>query len=247
MPQELVGKVALVTGSSRGIGKAIALRLAGDGATVALNATKDTSETERAIREAGGSFGSYIADVSRSDQVVSLVETVVADCGSIDILVNNAGINRDTLLLRISDDDWDDVLGTNLRGSFLCTRAAVRHMIRKRWGRILNMGSVVGLRGNAGQANYTAAKAGLVGFTKSVAQEVASRGVTANVIAPGFIETDMTGKLTESQREQVRQHIPAGRFGSPEEVAEVVAFLAGEEASYITGQVVKVDGGLALR
>lgn len=247
MPQELVGKVALVTGSSRGIGKAIALRLAGDGATVALNATKDTSETERAIREAGGSCGSYIADVSRSDQVDSLVETVVADCGSIDILVNNAGINRDTLLLRISDDDWDDVLGTNLRGSFLCTRAAVRHMIRKRWGRILNMGSVVGLRGNAGQANYTAAKAGLVGFTKSVAQEVASRGVTANVIAPGFIETDMTGKLTESQREQVRQHIPAGRFGSPEEVAEVVAFLAGEEASYITGQVVKVDGGLALR
>ena len=246
MSRNIAGKVALVTGSSRGIGQAIALRLASERAKVALNATRDTSDTERAIVNAGGACSSYIADVSQSKEVDRLVERVVADCGSIDVLVNNAGINRDGLALRISDKDWDDVLNTNLRGAFFCTRAALRHMVRRRWGRILNVGSVVGLRGNAGQANYTSSKAGLVGLTRTVAQEVASRGVTANVIAPGFIETEMTAKLSEEQREQVRENIPLGRFGSPEDVVEVVAFLAGEEAGYITGQVVPVDGGLAL-
>ena len=246
MSRELAGKVALVTGSGRGIGRAIALRLAAAGATLALNATRDTSGTEREIKEAGGSCISLIADVTRSDEVERLIEGVVADCGSIDILVNNAGISRDSLVLRISNQDWDDVLNTSLRGSFFCTRSALRHMLRSRWGRVVNIGSVVGLRGNPGQANYSAAKAGLVGFTRTVAQEVASRGITANVVTPGFIETEMTAKLNEAQQDQIRRHVPLGRFGSPEEVAEVVAFLAGEEAGYITGQVVPVDGGLAL-
>jgi len=244
--QGLKGKIAVVTGSSRGIGKAIAQRLAASGATVALNSSTDASETEAAITNAGGLCAAYIADVSRTEEVEKLVEAVVADQGTIDILINNAGVNRDSLLMRISDDDWDTVLNTNLKGAFLCTRAAIRHMIRARWGRIVNIGSVVGLRGNAGQANYTAAKAGLVGLTRTVAQEVGSRGVTANVIAPGFIETEMTARLTEQQQGLIRSNVPMGRFGSPEEVAEVVAFLVTEEAGYISGQVVAVDGGLAL-
>ena len=246
MPGELAGRVALVTGSSRGIGAAIARRLAAAGALVALNARRETAATEEAIRRAGGDCCSHIADISRSNEVERLVEEVVAHHGSLDILVNNAGVNRDALLIRMSESDWDDVLGANLKGGFLCTRAALRHMLRRRWGRIISVGSVVGWRGNAGQANYTAAKAGLVGLTRTVAREVASRGISANVVAPGFIETDMTAKLGQSRMEQVKALIPWGSFGSPEDVAEVVAFLATEEAGYITGQVVPVDGGLAL-
>ncbi|MBM4406937.1 MAG: 3-oxoacyl-[acyl-carrier-protein] reductase [Chloroflexi bacterium] len=243
---DLSGKVALVTGSSRGIGRAVALRLAKAGATVALNATKDASETRRLITEAGGKAGVHIADVRRSQEVEKMVEDVVAAHGSLDILVNNAGITRDTLLMRISDKDWEDVLATNLTGTFYCTRAAIKPMLKKRWGRIIMMGSVVGLKGNPGQANYSATKAGLVGFTRSTAAEVASRNITANVVAPGFIETEMTAKLSQQQRDALKAHIPAGVFGTPEQVAEAVAFLASNEAGYITGQVLLVDGGIAM-
>ena len=246
MSQGLASRVALVTGSSRGIGRGIALRLAQDGVVVALNATRDASATERAILEAGGRCRAYVADVAQPDQAERLVEGVVRDLGSLDILVNNAGVNRDNLVLRISDAAWDEVLNTNLKGSFLCARTALRHMVRKRWGRVITIGSVVGIRGNAGQANYAAAKAGLVGFTRSVAVEVASRGITANVVAPGFIETEMTARLPQAQQDQIRAHIPLGHFGTAGDVAEAVAFLAGEEAGFITGQVLYVDGGLAL-
>ena len=242
----LSGTVALVTGSSRGIGRAVALRLAGAGATVALNATKDAAETQRLIGLAGGKASVHISDVRNSQEVDKMVDQVVGAHGSLDILVNNAGINRDTLLMRISDKDWEDVVATNLTGAFYCTRAAIKPMLKKRWGRIINMGSVVGLKGNAGQANYTATKAGLVGLTRSVAAEVASRNITANVVAPGFIETEMTAKLTPQQRDAIKDHVPLGAFGTPEHVADAVAFLASNEAGYITGQVLLVDGGIAL-
>ena len=246
VPQELRGKVALVTGSSRGIGRAVAVRLARAGASIALNATKDVSETQALVRAVGARCTPVIGDVSDARQVEDMFAKAAADLGSVDILVNNAGVNRDTLLMRMSEDDWDRVLDVDLKGSFLCCRAALKQMVRKRWGRIINIGSIIGERGNSGQANYAAAKAGLVGLTKSVAQEVASRSITANVIAPGFIETDMTRGMTEAVREQVRLRIPLGTFGQVEDVAEAAAFLASEGARYITGQVLLVDGGLAL-
>jgi len=243
---DLAGKVALVTGSGRGIGRSIAVRLATAGATVALNATRDVSAAEQAVREAGGRCSTHVADIRRPEEAERLVAEVNAAHGSLDILINNAGINRDTLLLRMSSAEWDDVLATNLTGAFLCTKAALKPMLRKRWGRIVMMGSVVGLKGNAGQANYTASKAGLVGLARSVALEVATRNITVNVVAPGFIETEMTGRLNDAQRDQVRSRVPLGAFGTPEDVAEAVAFLASEEAGYITGQVLLVDGGLAI-
>lgn len=246
MTTDLKGKVALVTGSSRGIGRAVALRLSTAGAVIALNATQDVSATAQTVRASGGQCSTHIADVRNASEVDRMFSEVISAHGSVDILVNNAGVNRDTLLLRLSESDWNEVLATNLTGAFLCTRAALKAMLRKRWGRIINMGSMVGLKGNAGQANYTAAKAGLIGLTRTTALEVASRGITANVVAPGFIDTEMTARLTEAQRSEVLKHIPLQAFGAPEDVAGVVTFLAGEQAAYITGQVVLVDGGLAL-
>jgi 3-oxoacyl-[acyl-carrier protein] reductase len=246
VPIDLSGKVALVTGSSRGIGRAIAVSLATHGATVALNATSNVSETAQAITTLGGVSSTHIADIRDAEAVREMVDSIVAQHGSIDVLVNNAGVRRDTLMLRMSEDDWQDVLATNLTGAFHCTRAALKHMIRKRRGQIVNMGSIIGLRGNAGQANYAAAKAGLAGLTMSTALEVASRGITANLLAPGFIETEMTKVMPQDQQDAIRSRIPLGRFGGPEEIAEIVAFLASDAASYITGQTIVVDGGLSL-
>lgn len=246
MVPDLTGRVALVTGSSRGIGQAVAVRLAKAGAAVALNGRGDLSATQQLILRTEGRCSCHVADVTDSQQVERMVAEVVAAHGSLDILVSNAGAIRDSLLLRMSNADWQEVLATNLTGAFHCLRAALKPMVRRRWGRIITMGSVVGIRGNAGQANYSAAKAALVGLTRTVALEVASRGITANVVAPGFIQTEMTSKLTGPQREMVRRHIPLGDFGSPEDVAGLVTYLASEQAGYITGQVIHVDGGLAL-
>lgn len=243
---DLSGKVALVTGSSRGIGRAAALRLAAAGAAVALNATKDASETQAAIESAGRICSVHVADVANSEEATAMVQAVIERHGGLDFLINNAGVTRDTLALRMSDDDWRRVIDVNLTGAFNCARAALKHMVRRRSGRIVNIGSVVGYRGNPGQANYTASKSGLIGMTRSLALEVGSRGVTANVITPGYIETDMTLEVAETSLNAVREMIPAGRLGTPEDVAEAVLFLCSDEAAYITGQTLPVDGGLAL-
>jgi 3-oxoacyl-[acyl-carrier protein] reductase len=239
-------RVAMVTGSARGIGKAIALKLAEAGAAVVVNDVDDAVEgVAEEIRAMGRQSLAVSADVSSSSDVARLVETAKSTFEKIDILVNNAGITRDRLLLRMSDEDWDKVLSINLKGAFLCTRAVLRDMVRRRWGRIVSIASIIGMMGNPGQANYAAAKAGLIGFTRTIAKEVASHGITANAIAPGFIDTEMTRQLKEDWREEVRSRIPLNYFGSPGDVAEAVAFLASEEARYITGQVLNVDGGMA--
>ena len=243
---ELTGKIALITGSSRGIGRGIALRLIAAGATVALNATKDASETQAAIESVGGSCSVHIADVSDSAQADKMVQNVIDRHGAIDCLINNAGVNHDTLMLRMTDQDWRHVSEVNLTGVFNCSRAALKHMVRRRTGRIINMGSVVGYRGNAGQTNYSATKSGLIGMTRSIALEGGSRGITANVVTPGYIDTEMTRDMPEVTREAIREAIPMRRFGTPEDVAEVVLFLCSEEADYISGQVLPVDGGLVL-
>jgi 3-oxoacyl-[acyl-carrier protein] reductase len=244
---DLSNKVALVTGSGRGIGQAIARKLAGVGATVVVNdvseAVEEVAEEIRAMKQQSLAV---VADVSSSEDVTRLVETTVSTYGKIDILVNNAGINRDQLLIRMSDEDWDKVISVDLRSVFLSTRAVLRHMMKQHWGRIVSISSMVGVVGNRGQANYASAKAGIIGFTRSIAKEVASRGVTANAITPGFIDTEMTRRLEEGWRQQLKQQIPLGYFGSPRDVAEAVAFLASEEARYITGQVLGVDGGMAV-
>ncbi len=244
---DLTDKVAIVTGSSRGIGRAIALKLAEAGATVVVNGVSEPSAVDSVVEEImvmQRQSLAVLADVSSSSDVNRMVETVMATYGRVDILVNNAGITRDQLVLRMSDEDWDKVMNVNLKSVFLCTRAVLRHMIRQRWGRIISISSVVGIMGNAGQANYAAAKAGIIGFTRTVAKEVASRGITANAIAPGFIETDMTQKLDEKYRQFLQGLIPMGELGTPRDVAEAVAFLASDGARYITGQVLKVDGGM---
>ena len=245
---DLTNRVAIVTGSGQGIGQAIALKLAEVGATIVINDIGEASSVEgvvEEIRAMNRESLAVLADVSLSSDVDRLVETVMTTYGRIDILVNNAGITRDHLLSRMSDEDWDKVLNVDLKSVFLCTRAVLRHMTRQRWGRIINMASIVGIAGNAGQANYASAKAGIIGFTKTVAKEVASRGITVNAVAPGFIDTPMTQQLDETWIQEIKKRIPLGYLGTPRDVAEAVAFLASEEARYITGHVLNVDGGMA--
>jgi 3-oxoacyl-[acyl-carrier protein] reductase len=240
-------KVALVTGGSRGIGRAIALRLAADGAYVVVNYTKNQAaadEVVSAIEKAGGRARAIGFDVSDFDKVQEEIENIVTELGGIQVLVNNAGITQDTLIVRMKKDDWNNVITTNLNGVFNCTKAVARIMIKQRQGRIINLTSVVGEMGNSGQTNYAASKAGIIGFTKAAARELASRAITVNAVSPGFIETDITQNLTEEIRKQYIEKIPLLRFGSPEDVAGVVAFLASDEASYITGEVLRVNGGI---
>jgi 3-oxoacyl-[acyl-carrier protein] reductase len=244
------GRAALVTGGGRGIGQAIALRLAQDGIAVAVNyrgSAEAATETVRRIEEAGGKAIALVGNVADAAEAAKLVADTVAQFGRLDILVNNAGITRDNLTMRMSEDDWDAVLTTNLKGAFLCSKASLRHLLKAREsGRIISISSVVGLLGNAGQANYAAAKAGLIGLTKSLAKEIASRGVTVNAVAPGFIATDMTAGLSAEVQEMAQKAIPLGTFGTPQDIAETVAFLASPAARYITGQVISVDGGMAM-
>jgi 3-oxoacyl-[acyl-carrier protein] reductase len=243
----LSGKVALVTGSARGIGKTIVERFAAEGAVVVLSDVTNeaaAAETLAAIAGAGGKGMVEMFDVGDAAQVDAAVQRILAEQGRIDILVNNAGITRDNLLMRLSEEDFDSVLRTNLKGTFLLTKAVSRHMMKQRSGRIVNLSSVVGQMGNAGQSNYSAAKAGIIGFTKSMARELASRGVTVNAIAPGFIMTAMTSALPENVRNGFLSQIPMGKFGTPEDVAELAVYLASDGASYVTGQVIGINGGL---
>ena len=242
---DLTGKSALVTGSTRGIGRAIADALAGCGARVGV-VGRDPARAHEAAAAISPNARGFACDVGDTASVAALVAAAEEAFGGLDILVNNAGITRDNVLFRLKDDDWDAVLDANLRGAFASMRAAARGMMKRRWGRIINISSVVGLVGNKGQANYAASKAGLVGLTKSVAKELASRNVLANVVAPGFIETDMTAAMTPEARSALAQQIPLERLGTPEDIAGVVAFLASDHASYITGQVVVVDGGMVM-
>ena len=244
------GRVALVTGGGRGIGRAIAVRLAQEGAKVAISYRSNDAaagETAELVRKAGAGCKTFKGDVASSEDVEALMKGVGEAFGPVEILVNNAGTTRDNILLRMKDEEFEEVLATNLKGTYLCTRAVLRGMVRARWGRIVNISSVVGLLGNAGQANYAASKAGIIGFTKSVAREVAGRGITANAVAPGYVETELTGGLPENIKEQILGQVPVGRFGEPEEIAEVVAFLAGERAAYVTGQTIAVDGGMVMQ
>ncbi len=244
-----MSRVALVTGASRGIGRSIAVLLAARGYHVAVNYASRAAaaaEVVEAIEDSGGQAVAVAADVSDADQVGAMFATVEERLGAVEVLVNNAGITRDGLLLRMKPAAWDEVLATDLRSVYLCSRAGLRGMVKAKWGRIISIGSVSGVAGNAGQSNYAAAKAGLIGFSKSLAKEVGSRGITVNVVAPGFIETDLTVSLADTAAERLLGNISLGRFGRPEEIASIVGYLASDEAGYITGQTIVVDGGLAL-
>lgn len=246
----LKGKTALITGASRGIGRVIAEKMADLGADIAVNYIdidenkKDAESAVAELREKGVKAEMFEADVSGLDSVTAMIDAVLKEFGTIDILVNNSGITRDNIILRMKEAEWDSVISVNLKGAFNCTKAVARSMLKNRSGRIINISSVVGLFGNAGQANYSASKAGLLGLTKSAAKEFASRGVTVNAIAPGFISSAMTDALPEKAREELLSLIPMNRIGDPEEVAEAVAFLAGDGASYITGNIINVNGGM---
>ncbi|QFT88836.1 3-oxoacyl-[acyl-carrier-protein] reductase FabG [Bacillus sp. THAF10] len=245
----LKGKTAVVTGASRGIGRAIALELAQLGANVVVNysgSEAKAQEVVEAIQELGGNAFSFRANVGNMEEVQAMMKEAVARFETIDILVNNAGITRDNLLMRMKDDEWDDVININLKGVFNATKAVTRQMMKQRSGRIINIASIVGVMGNAGQANYVAAKAGVIGLTKTTARELASRHITVNAIAPGFITTDMTDKLTEEVKSEMLKQIPLARFGDAKDIASVVSFLASENSGYITGQTIHVDGGMVM-
>lgn len=245
----LEGKVAIVTGASRGIGRAVAISLAKAGAKVVINYAGNVAAAEEVkslIETAGGQVMLMQADVANDEAVVAMVKQTMDTFGKIDILVNNAGITRDGLLMRMKESDWDAVMNTNLKGIFVCTKNVSKVMMKQKTGKIINMTSVVGIMGNAGQSNYAAAKAGVIGFTKSMAKELATRGITVNAIAPGFINSDMTAVLSEQVKEELATKIPVGRLGNPEDVAAAVLFLASDSANYITGQTLNVDGGMVM-
>ncbi|NLX75795.1 MAG: 3-oxoacyl-[acyl-carrier-protein] reductase [Clostridiaceae bacterium] len=244
---DFTGKTVVVTGSSRGIGKAIAERFAQLNANVVINGTNKTIfDTEKEFIEKGYKVKAFEGDISSAENAKALIDFTVGSFGTVDVLVNNAGITRDKLLVRMGDEDWDAVLDVNLKSAFLCTRAVTRIMMKQRQGVIINVSSVVGVTGNAGQANYSASKAGLIGFTKSVAKELGSWGITCNAVAPGFIETDMTSRLSDEIKEKFLDAIPLRRVGTPSEVADTVCFLASDMAKYITGQVIHIDGGMVM-
>ena len=242
---DLSNKIAIVTGASQGIGETIAIEMAKSGATVfCLARNKEALDTTiKKITENGGKATAFSCDISNNDDFKAIILNIVKEYGSIDILVNNAGITKDNLLMRMSDDQWDDVLNINLKGSFTCIRSVIKHMMKKKFGRIINITSIVGITGNAGQANYAASKSGLIGLTKSIAKEVASRGITANCVAPGWIETSMTDQLSTEVKNKFLSQIPAGKIGQSKDIANAVIFLASDEAEYITGQTITVDGG----
>ena len=246
---DISGRFALVTGASKGIGKASALKLGEQGVNVAVNYNSSQAEAEDTVEQLTAlGVQAFIVkgDVSSLDEVSSMVDEVTERFGQIDILVNNAGIISDSLLIRMSDKAWEDVINTNLSGTFYCTRAVLRGMIRRRWGRIINIGSVVGIRGNIGQVNYSASKAGIIGFTKALAKEVASRNITVNTVTPGYINTDTVDVLPQATKDRIMTWIPQGHFGEVDDVAHMVAFIASEKARYMTGQIVSIDGGMAI-
>ena len=247
--RKLEGKVAVVTGASRGIGRAIAVKLAEEGAKVVVNYSGSQAKAEEVvemIQANGGEAIAVQASVSQTEEVTALMDAAVKTFGALDILVNNAGITRDNLLMRMKEDEWDDVLNTNLKGVFLCTKAVTRQMMKQRAGRIINISSIVGVAGNAGQANYVAAKAGVIGLTKTTAKELASRNILVNAIAPGFIETEMTEQLPEDIKKGMLTQIPLAKLGQPEDIAKAVAFLASDDANYMTGQTLHIDGGMVM-
>ncbi|MCR3757411.1 3-oxoacyl-[acyl-carrier-protein] reductase [Clostridium felsineum] len=249
MEKLLSGKVAVVTGAGRGLGRAIALKLASEGAKLVVNYRNSEAETQKLVKEIeelGSEAIAVKADISKFNEAETIIKKAVEKYGTVDVLVNNAGITKDNLLLRMKEEDFDNVINVNLKGSFNCTKHASRVMLKKKSGKIINISSVIGLVGNAGQVNYAAAKAGIIGMTKSVAKELASRGITVNAIAPGIIKSDMTDALKEEQRQQILETVPLKRVGTPEDVSNLVLFLASELSSYITGQVINVDGGMVM-